>query len=679
MNVFKMAIANIKKCVNDYVIYFLTLILGVAIFYIFNSIGDQSIIMEMSESNSEIIELMLFLLEGISVAVSFVLGTLIIYASHFLIRRRKKEFGIYMLWGMRKRDISTILVTETALIGAFSLVIGLVSGILFSQFFSILVGKFFEADMSAYAFTISRDAVGKTILNFVIMYLMVILFHSVAISKYKLIDLLSVHEKIEKQLLKNPLVSTIVCFFAVAVLLVTYYRVGFCPEDLGRKELVLHILSGVVATILLFWSVSGFLISVLRRWEKVYHKNLNAFVIRQFCGSINTSSISMAVICIMLFVTICTFASGFSLAHQMQENIRNVTPVDFSIVCEGQEKVSEVLNQEGWKSEDWAAEGFVEVPVFCCETVTYKESLGESYQAAKEQFSYASWDSEEIIMRLSDYNTLAALYGKEMPQIEEDEYVVVCDFKLFTKFRNEAMADGTVVKIGSNTLKPACSECIDGYLYMSGISVNTGVIIVPDAVIDNSETELLGYVMAGNYNASGKKEKKELDKKLIEGTAKYINEDYTGENSVASMVLGTKISIRESNNGLTMMAAFIVIYVGVVFLVASAALLALKALSESIDSIPKYAVLKKMGGDGRMLKKALFAQIGVYFALPMVVAVMHSIIGLRFAEYALAAYVEEGVYWGVCVTVIVMFILYGSYLLATYNGSKRIVELSEKI
>ena len=107
MNVFKMAIANIKKCVNDYVIYFLTLILGVAIFYIFNSIGDQSIIMEMSESNSEIIELMLFLLEGISVAVSFVLGTLIIYASHFLIRRRKKRvWNLYASGNEKARYIN---------------------------------------------------------------------------------------------------------------------------------------------------------------------------------------------------------------------------------------------------------------------------------------------------------------------------------------------------------------------------------------------------------------------------------------------------------------------------------------------------------------------------------------------------------------------------------------------
>lgn len=676
MSLFKMAVRNIKKCFSDYVVYFFTLILGVAIFYVFNSIGDQSIICEISETDSEIISLMLSLLEGISVGVAFVLGFLIIYASNFLIRRRKKEFGIYMLLGMGKREISKILISETLLVGAFSLVAGLVLGVFFSQFMSILVGKFFEADMSAYEFTVSPGAVGKTILNFAIMYFIVILFHSVTISKYKLIDLLSAHKKAEKQLVNRPVLSTIVFFMAAGMLVVAYYRVGFCSADLSRKELLGHIALGAIATILLFWSLSGVLINILPRCKKLYHKNLNAFVIRQFCNSINTSSVSMAIICLMLFVTICAFASGFSVAHQMQENIRNLTPVDFSIVFEGQEKISQILNNEGMRAEDWAAENLLEVPLFNCEAVTYKTSMGQNYQAAKEQFPYASWDSSETIMRLSDYNALAALYGQEPLSIKEDGYLVLCDFKLFAQLRNEALVYGTEVKIGSYTLRPALSECVDGYIYMSGANMNPGVIIVPDRVIDDSgaQTTLLGYVMAGDYKASGKMEKEALDKKLNEVTEKYTEEDNAG---AISMILGTKIAIRKSNNGLTMMAAFIVIYVGVVFFVASAALLALKALSESVDSVNRYDILKKIGSDDRMLKRALFAQIGVYFTLPMVVAVIHSVIGLRFAEYALTSYIKEGVFWGAGVTALVMLVLYGSYMVATFNGSKRIVELED--
>ena len=143
------------------------------------------------------------------------------------------------------------------------------------------------------------------------------------------------------------------------------------------------------------------------------------------------------------------------------------------------------------------------------------------------------------------------------------------------------------------------------------------------------------------------------------------------------MSIGTKISIRESNNGLTIMVAFVVIYIGVVFLISSAALLALKALSESIDSVVKYEILKKIGSDTKMLRKALFGQVAVYFALPLLVACIHSVIGLRFAEFALTTIMNEGVIWGACVTAIVMIILYGGYMLATYKGSKKIVGLEE--
>lgn len=679
MSLFKMAIGNIKKCIRDYVVYFFTLILGVAIFYVFNSLGDQSIICEMAESDSEIIKLTLFLLEVISVGVAFVLGFLILYANHFLIRRRKKEFGIYMILGMGKRDISRILISETVLVGTVSLAAGLLVGVFLSQFVSILTGKFFEADMSIYRFTISADAIVKTVVNFAVMYLIVILFHSVIISKYKLVDLLSAQKKTERQLLKNPVISICIFLVAAVILFMAYYRVGFCPNELGRNELIAHIISGTVATILLFWSLSGFLIYFLSKQTKLYYKNLNSFIIRQFCNSINTSAISMAIICLMLFMTICTFGTGFSLAHQMQENIRNLTPVDFSIIYDKPQKVSEVLKNEGLNVEQWAEKGIVEVPVYCLETVTYKASMGTAYQAAREQFPYADFDSMEVVMGLSDYNTLASLYGLKTLSMSNNEYMIVCDFKLFSQIRNEAMADGTMINVGSLALKPAMSECVNGYIYMTGTSVNSGVVIVPDELIDNagSKLKLTGYVMAGNYAATAKDERKVIDEKLIQVTEKYTEIDYTSKDLLISMILGTKLSIRRSNNGLTMMSAFVVIYVGVVFLVASAALLSLKALSESIDSMGRYTILKKMGSDDGILKKALFAQIGVYFGLPMVVAVIHSVIGLRFAEYAMVTYMKEGVFWGVCVTLVVMVVLYGGYMVATYNGSKQIVKLDE--
>lgn len=679
MSLFKLSLRNMQKSFSDYAVYFLTLIFGVGLFYVFNAIGDQSIIVSLSQSGYEIIQLMLLLLEGLSIMVAFVLGFLIIYANNFLIRRRKREFGIYLLLGMEKKDVSKILIGETMIVGVFSLAVGIGLGILTSQFMSILVGKFFDADMSAYAFSISMGAIAKTVINFAIMYIVVLVFHSVLISQYRLIDLFSAAKKAERQVLKNPVVATIIFVIAAVALGIAYYRVGVCAESIYRTELVAWILVGIIATFLVFWSLSGFLLSFLQGVKGFYHKGLNAFVIRQFCSSMNTSSVSMAIICLMLFAMICTFSAGFSVAHELQENIREKTPVDYSIVYKSEESVSDWFEEQGMDTGEWAGENMLELPLYQSASVTYRTSLGAIFDKASEQFPYARWETPEDIMRLSDYNRLSALYGNEIYRLAEDEYMVVCDFFLFAQLRNMTLAAGGTQSIGSVELKPAFAECVEGYLLMSGGNTNMGIIVVPDAVVDNhvSELTLAGHVMAGDYLVVGKDGKREVDQRLLQVTAEATAMNYAAENPLPAMTVGTKIMVRESNNGLTMAAAFIVIYVGVVFLIASAALLALKALSESIDATGKFAILKKIGSERKLLNKALFVQIGAYFALPLLVAVIHSFFGLMFIDYAMSTFTQQGLLWGVCVTAAIIMVLYGGYLLATFRTSQRIVELND--
>lgn len=677
MSSFKMALANIKKSMRDYVVYFITLIIGVAIFYVFNSVGDQSVVKSITGTGYDIIELMLLLLDGVSVGVAFVLGFLIIYANNFLIKRRKKEFGVYMLLGMGKRQVSKILVSETFLVGVASLAVGLGIGIFASQFVSILVGKFFEIDMSAYAFTVSGGAILKTVINFAVIYVVVLIFHGITISKYKLIDLLSAGKKTEKQVLKNPVISTIIFLVSAVALGYAYYKVGFCTGELYQEDVVKCIIIGIVSTVLIFWSLSGFLLSALRGCKKLYNKNLNSFVIRQFCNSINSSSITMAIICLMLFVTICTFASGFSIAHDLQTIVEESTPVDYSMMMTGTKSISQLVEEEGMPTGDWAADDMVELPIYQVDNMTWGSSLGDVYVKASEQFPAARWETKENIIAVSDYNRLAALYGAKELELGADEYAIVCDFESFKQFRDDAMVAGQTIDCGGYSLMPGDKECVNGFVVMSGGSTNTGIIVVPDEVaasLEGSE-KLSGYIMAGNFKVEGKKEKKEIEQRLLDATEKYWEMDYDDLDYIPPMTIGTKVTIVESSNGLTLLATFIVIYMGIVFLIASAALLALKALSESIDSTGRYEILKKIGSDQKLLRKALFAQIGVYFTLPLVVAIIHSIFGMKFAEFAMSAFLNGSPFWGICVTAALMAVLYGGYMLATYRTSKRIVEL----
>ena len=218
MMLFKLSFRNMKKSFKDYAIYFLTLVLGVAIFYMFNSIDSQQAMLDISESKKQIIKLMIQMLGMVSVFIAVILGLLIVYANNFLINRRKKEFGIYMTLGMGRRQISKLILFETILVGIISLFAGLAFGIFASQFMSVLVAKIFEANMDKFTFIFSKGACIKTCAYFAIMYLVVMIFNTITISRYKLINLLTAIKKNEKVKIKNPILSVLLFVVACVIL-----------------------------------------------------------------------------------------------------------------------------------------------------------------------------------------------------------------------------------------------------------------------------------------------------------------------------------------------------------------------------------------------------------------------------------------------------------------------------
>ncbi|MDE7137248.1 MAG: FtsX-like permease family protein, partial [Ruminococcus sp.] len=326
---FKLSFSNIRKSFRDYAIYFFTLIIGVAVFYVFNAIGEQTAFLKVSQSTNDIIELLKNMLNGISVFVSVILGLLIVYASRFLMKRRNKEFALYLILGMGKGRISAILLIETIIIGLGSLGVGLLIGIGLSQLMSTLVANLFEADMTEYTFMVSSEAIIKTAIYFGIMYLVVMIFNSFMISKCKLINLLQSGKKSEKLKLKNPVLCVIIFIVSVCALGYAYYVAGWKTNDMSTKKLVKIIAIGAVSTFLIFWSVSGMMLRVVMSMKKKYYKGLNSFTFRQISSKVNTTVASMSVICLMLFVTICTLSSAFSIRNSMNANLKEMCPADF--------------------------------------------------------------------------------------------------------------------------------------------------------------------------------------------------------------------------------------------------------------------------------------------------------------------------------------------------------------
>ncbi|MGL5331168.1 MAG: FtsX-like permease family protein, partial [Peptostreptococcaceae bacterium] len=404
----KIAIKNVRKSFKDYTIYFLTLTLAVCIFYSFNSIESQKALLDMNTSGESYVQSLTTMISYISVFVAIILGSLILYANNFLIKKRNKELGIYMTLGMGKAKISKILIFETIIVGMISLVSGLILGLFASQGLSILVSKLFDVAMNEYEFVVSISSMGKTIGYFAVMFLLVMIFNTYIISRYKIIDLLTVGRKTEEVKFKNPFVY-LVTFILCVISLVTAYslvlKVGLDPTN---PTFISSIVLGIIGTVLFFYSLSGFVLYVVKKNKKVYFKGLNIFVVKQINSKVNTNFISMSVICLMLFLTIGILSTGFSFKSALEAGLEGATPFDASAslyIYDENDKVKSIK-----ESFDKMGITFNEDD----EVVYYNEYRNETQMSDIMNLNIDDkMDYQVSYIKISDYNKIMKLEDEE--------------------------------------------------------------------------------------------------------------------------------------------------------------------------------------------------------------------------------------------------------------------------
>lgn len=681
----KLSLKNIRKSFKDYAIYFTTLILGVAIFYVFNAIDSQVVLLDVTSSTYSIIKLMTSLLEGVSVFVSFILGFLIIYASRFLIKRRNKEFGIYLTLGMGKRKISAILFVETLAIGLLSLIVGLGLGVALSQLMSLLVASMFEADMTKFAFTFSMESCLKTIIYFGIMYLIVIIFNTIVVSKARLIELLHSRSKAEKIRLKNPVLCTIIFIASCLVLARAYYMVTTGLKELSSFEMILvPVAMGSISTFFIFWSLSGLLLKIFMSMKKLYYKGLNSFTLRQFSSKINTMVFSMTVICLMLFVTICVLSSSLSIKNSLAIGLDELAPADIefskpvNVEWTEEEKNKygeEVLNKRnlpivdslkglGIDMDDYFKE-YEEIDIYKTKTLSYRETFGNKLAELMNDYRFINYDTLEDIIKISDYNRLARFYGIEEYNLESDEYIVVADFASFLEIRNDVLSTEPQITLGGRVLHPKYTECQNGFVEISSNHITTGLILVPDDVVDSSMRTQ--NILAANYVADTKEEKRAIEDALL-------SSDFKNKSDYRIQGITTRIEIADASIGLGACVTFIGLYLGIIFLISSAAILALKELSESADNKERFRMLRKLGCDERLIDRALFRQIAIFFMTPLILAIIHSIFGIKFCTLILETIGTKEMTNSIFMTLVFLAVIYGTYFIITYLSSKNIIK-----
>jgi putative ABC transport system permease protein len=667
---FKLALKNVKKSYKDFTLYFLTLTFGVCIFYVFNSIEAQRAMMVISRSANEIMQSLSKLLGIVSIFVSIVLGFLIVYANNFLIRRRKKELGIYMTLGMEKGNVAKVLAAETFIIGLFSLGAGLLLGIFLSQGFSVITAKIFEADMTKFKFIFSYSAFLKTILYFGIIFLVVIFMSTFSISRYKLINLLNAEKQNEVPKMKNPVLTVILFILSIACIGTAYYLVLKNGISRFDKRLLFEVILGAAGTFLFFASLSGFFLKLIQSNKKLYYKELNMFILRQINSRINTTYISMAIICLMLFLTIGILSTGIGINRSLNNSYKSCTPYDASFTSQGKADIYGTFKKYNFDLYKYT-DKYIDYSLYqySKENLTKKLITGKVENYLPKDFKGYLMNSPLLLIKLSDYNKLMKLQGKNEVILNDGQVAVYSDITdaipevkdTLNKFINMKYK----VEISGKNYD-VCGKPLTVPIMTSPSSNIMLALVVPDRMVEGSNVS--ETVLCFNCKGDSKITQDKLEDDLYAFTDKYKD-----KKSVITINGATRNMIKAIAAGSTAIISFIGIYLGIIFLLTSSAVLALQQLSEAADNRQRYEILQKIGADEHLINKTLMKQIAIYFMLPLALACVHSVVGIKVANDVISSMGQVNVIVNTLATAAVILIFYGSYFLATYFSSKNLI------
>ncbi len=675
MMLFKLAFRNIAKSFHDYMIYFATLVLGVAVFYVFNALDSQTVMLIIAGDTREIVDVIIQAMSVVSVFVSFILGFLIVYASSFLMKRLKKEFGLYLVLGMGKGKVSAILLIETLYVGFVSLVAGLLVGIPASQGMSILVANLFKADMTDFRFTVSCSAIAKTLLYFAVIFIVVIIFQTLIVGKNRLINLLNANKKSQKNYGKNPVICVMVFAIGAVLLGTAYYNVtaGFNGIS-SLKEIGTEIVKGIIGNFAVFWGLSGLFIIIAKSNRKFYYKGLNCFTTKELSSRINTSVFAGGIISLLLFFTISILSCSVSVKNSMDIVLEKKTPMDvqfsMDIVLFDEDEYSsqagllEIMEESGVDMSNF--KDMITAKLYYGNDITVESvTMGN----AKDVF-VAPEEMWVPIIKISDYNKLAKAFNMKTLQVDSGEYMIVADNDQVVELYSQSLKANYEISLNGRTYVPAYSECKDGFVQMSNAENNNGVIIVADDVDLSFMNFACDYCVA-NYNTRDEGEKSKIDEYLQ--SDEFLRTINPGDGSHAYISAETKTSLINGVVGFSVLLVFVGLYIGIIFLISSGAILSLKELSEAADSKDKYTVLRKIGVDEKQIRRSVLTQSGIFFGMPLLLAIVHSVFGIQTALLILEVFGRAGLFLSIITSAAIILGIYGVYFWITYSCSKKIV------
>lgn len=721
----KLAWGNVARARRDYLIYLLTLTLGVTVFYAFNTISLQ---VDLAGVDIEGLgEVLGELLGGLTVFLGAVMGFLMVYANNFIMKRRNKEFGLYQVLGMTRGQVARIMALETVIVSAAALVLGIILGVGLSQLMVFFTASLFKTQIANFKFIFSTSALALTVGCLATIFLVTLVFNLRVVRKSCLVDLMGSGRRNESIKTRNPLLAGLVCLLGAVLIGVAYSRllhdglpVTARSEELEAAMTQFEITTGMVTlgTVLFFFGLSGLLLKLLQTVRGIYWRGLNAFTLRQLSAKVNTVSLSMAIISMILFLAITSVTTGTSIVSAMSNAIERVNPVDFSqsiwyneITGEGQDGDG---NAEHYvmpdhpidAADELRAQG-IDIDSVCDSPLQLdlyfpltKDEVLQIVNGADTQVSTplnmnslskasgaetpAGMENSIAdvfglsVMKESQYNQLLAYCGKPEVNLDENGYLITCDMgSSITDFYDKVLASGVTISLGGHELTPAAQkvDVENSALADSAMGSNAGTIIVPDDVVDDAHLQIQTSNLLINYNKpgvgteQGDKVMAQVDTNHISYSPVYTESGIIGYWGTST----TRTTMYATTNTMNGAVSYLAIYIGFVLVIACAAILAIQQLSGVSDASRNYRVLSELGCDKSQIAHSVLAQQTVFFLFPLVVGIAHSLVALKVVIDLVRIFGGLTISGMVGFTCAIFLAAYGGYFLVTYVMSRGIV------
>ena len=680
----KLSFRNAKRQAKDYCIYFITVIISVALMFSFNSIATSNDISELSSYMASFSKA----ISGISILIVLVMAWLINYCMRFMLEKRSKEFGTYQILGIEKKSISNIFTLENIMIGGIAFIIGIALGTFIYQILtSIIMNLFNQPYQIEISFNIK--AVGMTAIYFFGIFALVLLNCRRKIKKTKVYDLLYASKKNENNMIKNAKGNVILFTLSIALLvgaiLINNNEFANASNMVGRN-IFIAIIMLIVGIYLFYISISSFIVKRYLNNKSRKYKKDNMFLYRNLTSKINTMSLSLGTIALMFTIILIGGNVALLMNNMINNEIEMGYPYEIMIsTADGDFSKYKEYIEKNTKVKDMYEYRLYNI-----------KGIGLSTAFEKTPFKGAIDKEIDSVLSLTTYNKLREILGYEKVDLQDDEIIINClktakgGLEKYTKENDKTKIVGKDVKIKEIRSENIAQVGFNGSYY---------AIIVPDSLIpliekedqrlrdknDNNSTivteqedgaDKIYYLdfaynfVATTENMTDEKFYKELSNYIIKqereiaGEVNGEEQNYNIEISLANVqTKGERMS--QTKSFYTIMS-FLAFYVALIFVMATATLLAIQQLSDSEKYKYRYELLKKLGVDELQINRTIFKQLLFYFAIPMVLPVIISIpITLGISHIFTVAVTMEEILKNIGIVLGMLILVYGIYFIAT--------------